>query len=156
MISGQPLETNQNKQLTTGHVVQDSRVNLTRSVLICLLAATAFIHWYLPIVHPIETAQAGGLIPISHNMLHLLFTVNGVGYFVLMASVAGWLPLGRSRQRRLYSVVAVYAALTIFAWIVLSDPAERGALDYVDKLIEIAIVALAIWMVNRLPAADSS
>jgi len=100
MILGQPLETNQNKQLSNSHAGEGFRERLIRAVIVSLLAATAFIHWFLPIVHPTEMSGelAGGIILILHNQLHLLLDLNGVGYFVLVASVAGWLPLWSRHQ----------------------------------------------------------
>jgi hypothetical protein len=125
---------------------------------VSLLAATGFIHWYLPVVHRamMPGELTGGFIVISHQLLHILFDLNGAGYFVLVAVTMGWLSLSLPHQAWLYRVVAGYAALTILAWILLSEAAERGLLDYTDKLIEVFIVALAIWMVQRLAATKTS
>ncbi len=152
MLSEQPLATSQNDRLRT--CGRERLINrLIQVVMIVLLAATGFIHWYLPVVHPVEMPGelTGGIIVIPHDLLHLLFDLDGVGYFGLIAMVAGWLPLWANRVKRRYITVAGYAALTILAWIVLSDPVERGVLDYLDKGIELAIILLAIWMGRRMP-----
>ncbi len=154
MMSERSLATNQNKQLSDRNVNEGFNERLIQAVIVSLLAATAFIHWYLPVIHPVEMPGelTGGIIVISHDLLHLLFDLNGVGYFVLVASVATWLPLWSNHRTRLYSVVAGYSGLTILAWFLLSSPADRNILDYTDKLIELGILALAVWMRQRLAA----
>jgi|SRR5579859_1693694 len=150
MLSGQPLETNQNKLLANaaGEGIASRRL---RVVIISLLAATGFIHWYLPVVHRMEMPGelTGGIVVIPHGLLHLLFDLNGVGYFVLLALVAGWLPLWANQPKRVYIVIAAYAALTIISWILLSDPTERGLLDVIDKGIELLIVVVAVYAIRR-------
>ena len=110
MLSGQPLETSRNN---TRHHNTMERVNnrLIQVVMIALLVASGFIHWYLPVVHPAEMPGelTGGIIVIPHDLLHLLFDLNGVGYFGLIALVAGWLPLWMNCPQRRYLTVAGYA-----------------------------------------------
>jgi hypothetical protein len=151
MTSGQPLEISRNKSISNN--TRERFIDrLNQVVLVSLLAATGFIHWYLPVVHPTELLEelTGGIIVMSHQLLHLLFNLNGAGYFVLVALLMGWLPLAAHHQRRLYGVVAGYAAATILVWLVLSEPAERGLLDYATKLIEGIILALTISMMQRI------
>src|SRR5262249_48822630 len=144
-------EINQSKTLSDGGTARELATHLIRIIVGGLLAITGFIHWYLPITHrammPGELTR--GIIVIPHGLLHILFDLNGVGYFVLVALVIGWLPLSVHHEKRLYSVVVTYAALTILAWLLLSEPAERGVLDYTDKLIELILVVLAAWMAQR-------
>ncbi len=150
MLSEQPLATSQNDRLRIRG--RERLINrLIQVVMIVLLAVTGFIHWCLPVVHPVDMPGelTGGIIVIPHDLLHLLFDLNGAGYFVLAVLAAGWLPLWADRVKRRYLTVAGYAALTILAWIVLSDPVERGGLDYLDKGVELALIMLAIWMGRR-------
>ncbi len=157
MLSGQPLATSQNDHLPTRG--RERFINrLIQVVMIVLLAVTGFIHWCLPVVHPVDMPGelTGGIILIPHDLLHLLFDLDGVGYFVLAVLAAGWLPLWGDRPWRRYLTVAGYAALTILAWIGLSDPVERGILDYLDKGIELALILLAIWMRRRAPRITSA
>ncbi len=152
MTSGQLLETNRNKRLSDSNPREGFREQrLIRVVIVTLLAATGFIHWYLPIVHPMGMPGelTGGIIVIPHELLHILFDLNGVGYFMLVALVAGRLSVSAHHQRQLYIGVAGYAALTILAWVLLSDPRERGVLDYADKLIELLIIFLEVWMAQQ-------
>ncbi len=152
MLSEQPLAISRNN--ARHHNTMERFTNrLIQVIVIALLAATGFIHWYLPVVHPADMAGelTGGIIVIPHDLLHLLFDLDGVGYFGLAVLAAGWLPLWANRVKRRYLAVAGYAALTIIAWILLSDPAERGVLDYLDKGIELALITLAIWMGRRVP-----
>ncbi len=152
MLSEQSLETSRNNA-RRHNAMEHFNNRLIQVVTIVLLAATGFIHWYLPVVHPTEMPGelTGGLIVIPHDLLHLLFDLNGVGYFGLLALVGGWLPLWVNCPKWRYLAVAGYAALTILTWIVLSDPLERGGLDYFDKAIELALIMLAIWMGRRVP-----
>jgi hypothetical protein len=147
MLSGHFLEINQNKRRTA-----KTDGYISRLLLVGLLAATGFIHWYLPVVHRIEMPGelTGEIIVIHHSLLHLLFDLNGSGYFVLVALITGWLPLWANQPKRLYGLVAGYATVTILAWLLLSDPAERTILDYSDKIIELIIVALAVSMIRQL------
>ncbi len=151
MLSGQPLATSRND--VRGIYTERSFINrLIQVLIIGLLSATGFIHWYLPVVHPVDMPGeiTGGIIAMSHDLLHLLFDLNGAGYFGLAALVAGWLPIWATCEKRRYLVVVGYAALTVLAWVLLSDPAERSVLDYLDKGIELAVIALALWMGHRI------
>ncbi len=154
MRSGQPLGISQNKPLPGGRLRRDLATDLIRLTLGGLLTATGFIHWYLPVVHRMEMPGelTGGIIVIPHLLLHILFDLNGAGYFVLVALTMGWLLVSARRQMWLYRAEVGYTALTILAWMLLSEPAERGLLDYADKLIEVFVVVLAIWMARRLAA----
>lgn len=131
---------------------------LIKTTVAILLTVTGFIHWYLPIMHPamIPGELTGGIILIPHDVLHVLFDLDGAGYLVLVALVAGWLPILSRQHKALYVVVAGYAALTIIAWILLSNPKERSGLDTIDKTIEILIVALAVWMMRRSSLTPNS
>src|SRR5689334_5097272 len=113
MTSGQTLEINQNNSLS-GSSSNNLTYHMIRVIIAGLLAATGFIHWYLPVVHQMAMPDelTGGIIVIPHELLHILFDVNGVGYFILVALVVGWLPLPTQYHRWLYIVLASYAALT--------------------------------------------
>ncbi len=88
MLSGQPLETSRTN--VRGIYAERSFVHrLIQVLIISFLSATGFIHWYLPVVHPVDMPGeiTGGIIAMSHDLLHLLFDLNGAGYFGLAALV---------------------------------------------------------------------
>jgi hypothetical protein len=94
-----------------------------RIVVILLTVGTAVIHLYL------------GFQGFP------LFVLNGLGYLGLLAALI--LPIPRiSEYRNLTRWVLVgYTALTIFLWILVGS---RNAIGYVDKIIELALIALLV------------
>jgi len=128
------------------------KLAILRYIVAALLLVTGIIHWFLPAIHPgLPGAWTTGLISIPHDWLHVLFNLNGVGYLVLMGIVLDWLPIKPQHQRWLYVTVIGFAALTIVAWFLMSEPAERGIVDYVDKAVEAGIVAVGAWIMALLP-----
>ena len=124
-----------------------SKEKILRIINVIGLAATGLIHWFLPAIHPgLPTELTGGLIKISHETLHVLFNLNGVGYLILMGVILDWFPVRPKHMKYVYLVIAGFALATIIAWVLLSDPTERSAVDYVDKAIEVVLTATAIWM----------
>ena len=124
---------------------------ILRIVIVVMLAATGLVHWFLPAIHPSVPGQlTGGLIRIPHDTLHILFNLNGVGYFVLMGIVLDWFPVRPKHIRYVYVVIAIFASLTIGAWFVLSAPVERTALDFFDKAVEIVLTATSVWLFVEL------
>ncbi len=89
------------------------------------------------------------LLTVGTAVIHLylgfqgfpLFVLNGLGYLGLLAALI--LPIPRiSEYRNLTRWVLVgYTALTIFLWILVG---ARNAIGYVDKIIELALIALLV------------
>src|SRR5260221_8049651 len=106
MTSDKFRATNLNKQPPISNEGDSVRDHLLRAILVGLLALTGFIHWALPIGHPMirPGELTGGILLIPHNVLHLLFNLNGVGYFALVACVAGWIPLAARHKPMLYPI----------------------------------------------------
>jgi hypothetical protein len=101
----------------------DPAIDPLRVEVIVLTVGTALIHLYL------------GLQDFP------LFVLNGLGYLALLAALI--LPTPRiSEYRNLVRWVLVgYTALTIFLWILVG---ARNSIGYVDKIIEIVLVALLV------------
>lgn len=95
------------------------------SVLIILLTlATAIIHIALA-------------IPVGL----LMFYASGLGYIALLGAI--YLPLralDRYRRPARYALIA-YTAVTVLAWVAFG---ARDAIAYIDKAIEVALVALLL------------
>ena len=88
--------------------------------IIILTIATAAIHLWIG-------------IPNNFGM----FILNGIGYLALL--VALYLPQLRKYQGWIRWVFIVYTAVTVIAWIAIGS---RNTIGYVDKLIEVALIAL--------------
>ena len=72
----------------------------------------------------------------------MLFILNGLGYLGLLAALQLPIPqLARSRSAVRWALVA-YAALTIVLWIIMAP--EYEIIGYIDKVIEVALIALLI------------
>ena len=111
-----------------------SSVKLGLGVGIFLLTlATAVIHLYL----------AFTAIPyFGLNFGVMLFILNGLGYLGLLAVLQ--LPitqLARFRSAARWALVG-YAALTIVLWFIMAP--EYEIIGYVDKAIEVALIALLL------------
>lgn len=96
--------------------------------IIVLTAATALIHLYL------------GLLGFP------LFILNGLGYLALLATLYLPVPqLARYHDAARWVLIG-YTALTIFLWILVG---ARTPIGYIDKLIEVALIALLILDTRR-------
>lgn len=96
--------------------------------IIVLTTATALIHLYL------------GLLGFP------LFILNGLGYLGLLAALYLPIPqLARYHDAARWILVG-YTALTIFLWILVG---ARTPIGYIDKLIEVALIALLILDARR-------
>lgn len=97
--------------------------------IVVLSAATAAVHLYL-----------GFLAGLP------LFVLNGLGYLALVAALYAPVPrLGPYKNIVRWTLVG-YAALTIVLWIVIG---ERDLIGYVDKSIEVALIALLVLDARR-------
>ena len=101
--------------------------------ILLLTVATAVIHLYL------------GLTAIAYmgfNFGIMLFILNGLGYLGLLAALQ--LPiqlLARFRSAARWALVA-FAALTIVLFFLMAP--EYTVIGYVDKAIEVALIALLL------------
>ncbi len=98
-----------------------------------LTLATALIHLSL----------AFTAIPyFGLNFGVILFILNGLGYLGLLAALQLPIPqLARFRSAARWTLVA-YAALTIVLWVIMAPLYD--IIGYVDKAIEVALIALLI------------
>jgi len=93
------------------------------------------------------------LLTLATALIHLqlafpdpAFILNGLGYLTLLAAL--YLPVGRlARHRNVVRWVLVgFTALTILLWIVLG---ARTSIGYIDKAIEVALIALLLLEARR-------
>jgi len=111
-----------------------SSVKLGLGVGIFLLTlATAGIHLFL----------AFTAIPyFGLNFGVMLFILNGLGYLGLLAALQLPIPqLARFRSAARWTLVA-YAALTIVLWLIMAPLYDF--IGYIDKAIEVALIALLL------------
>jgi len=111
-----------------------------------LTLATALFHLFL----------AFTAIPyFGLNFGVMLFILNGLGYLGLLAALQLPIPqLARFRSAARWALVA-YAALTIVLWIIMAP--EYESIGYIDKAIEVALIALLITDVYAVsePSGES-
>jgi len=99
----------------------DTKMLSNLSIPIILLAvATAVIHLVLGIPN--------GMI---------MFILNGIGYLVLVIALC--LPQLKKYQKLTRWALIAFTAVTIIGWAVVG---ARNTIAYVDKLIEVALIAL--------------
>lgn len=104
------------------------------SAILLLGAATALIHWYLLL-----------------GFFDIPFLLNGLGYFALLGALFLELPWFRERRRLVAAALMIFTLASIVAWIAVGD--RRAAIAYVDKAIEVALLA-ALWR-YRLALPDT-
>jgi ABC-type Na+ efflux pump permease subunit len=100
----------------------ESRFGLLQGIILLLGLATAAIH--------------GILLNIMMGGLDTLFTLNGIGFLVLLA--AYFLPQFSKYRNLVRWVLIAFTAVTIIAWIFMG---ARELLGYVTKLIEVGLIA---------------
>ncbi len=104
---------------------------------------------------PSDAALRAGivLLTLATAIIHLQlafpdpgFILNGLGYLALLAAL--YLPVPRLAHRRnvVRWVLIGYTALTILLWVVLG---ARTPIGYVDKAIEVALIALLLLEAAR-------
>lgn len=94
------------------------------------------------------------VLTIGTALIHLylglqgfpLFILNGLGYLTLLAALT--LPIPRISDYRSLTrwVLAGYATLTIFLWILVG---ARNFIGYTDKIIELALISLLLLDARR-------
>jgi uncharacterized membrane protein YeiH len=99
-----------------------SRFGLLQVSILVLGLATAAIH--------------GILLNIMMGGLDLLFTLNGIGFLVLIA--AYFLPQFSQYRNLVRWALILFTAVTILAWVFKG---ARETLGYVTKLIEVGLIA---------------
>jgi len=117
--------------------MDSSRTSVGRGLgvgIVLLTLATAGIHLYL----------AFTAIPyMGLNFGVMLFILNGLGYLGLLAVLQLPIPqLARSRSAARWALIA-FAAVTIVLFFVMA-PKPYTILGYVDKTIEVALIALLL------------
>lgn len=107
-----------------------TRLGAVQIGIIVLTIATALIHLFLAFAAP-------------DPMFTPLFILNAVGYLVLLAGLFLDLPFARDHRSLFRWALVGLAAVTIAGWLVLGDKSwPGGALGYVTKLIEVAMIVL--------------
>jgi cytochrome c oxidase subunit IV len=107
------------------------RIGPLQIAILLLVVATAMIH-----------LSRGVLLGVpSLRPFPLLFYLNTLGYLFLGAAL--YLPQFARFQRPLRWTLVVYAAITILLWFLITG-ARPNLLAYIDKPIELALIALLI------------
>ena len=95
------------------------------------------------------------LIILNIQMVNLkgsidpLFTLNGLGYLVLLAAYFLPIPLAKNNRSLVRWVYIGFTLLTILAWVVMGVKSGPGALfGYITKIVEVALVVL-LWLDRR-------
>lgn len=97
-----------------------NRFGALQAAIVIFALATAVIHLWLG---------------IPNNFL--MFTLNGIGYLVLVAAL--YLPqLSRYRLWIRWALI-LYTAVTVIAWVVIG---QRNLIGFVDKAIEVVLIIL--------------
>lgn len=106
----------------------------TRWLIVLTTLGTAGIHFYL--------------IPGAGVM----FLLNGLGYLALLAALLAPLPALRARIdpfiTQLHWAYVGYTAITILGWVAIGDKSFAtflGQIGYVNKAMELALVAGLLW-----------
>lgn len=94
--------------------------------IILLTAATAIIHIVLAVPETL-----------------VMFYLNGLGYLTLV--IALYLPQLKQYQKTTRWILIAYTAVTVLAWVFVG---ERNMIAYIDKLIEVTLIAL-LWIESR-------
>jgi len=113
------------------------QLGVLQFAIMLMAVATAAIHLYLAWV-VIPRVSASGSPDIA-------FTLNGLGYLVLVAVL--YIPIGGLRKHRstIRWVLVGYTVLTIALWFFMAFlPGDRTLIGYMTKGIEIALTALLI------------
>lgn len=108
-----------------------SRIGALQIAIIVLVAVTALIH--------LSRALALG-VP-SLRPFPTLFYLNFIGYAVLV--IAHYAPQLQRYQRATRWILIVYAAITIIAWVLITQT-HSNILGYIDKPVEIALIVLLV------------
>jgi hypothetical protein len=83
----------------------------------------------------VATAVIHLVLGIPNGMV--MFILNGIGYIVLV--IALYLPQLKKYQNLTRWALIAYTAVTIIGWVAVG---ARNPIGYIDKLIEVALIAL--------------
>jgi hypothetical protein len=101
--------------------------------ILLLAAATALIHLVLAYFIAVEMGFVNSL----------MFVANGVGYLALAAAL--YLPQFAKWHSAIRWALIAFTAITIIGWVAIGT---RNAVGYIDKVIEVALIAL-LWIEGR-------
>ncbi|NIW49855.1 MAG: hypothetical protein GWN30_35310 [Gammaproteobacteria bacterium] len=105
---------------------ESSRLSAVQIGIIILTLATALIHFSL-------------LFP------DVLFILNGLGYLSLLAAYFLPIELARKNHNLVRWLFIIFTAVTILGWVAIGDKSwPGGALGYVTKLIEVALIVMLV------------
>jgi uncharacterized membrane protein YeiH len=103
--------------------------------IVLLTLATAFIH--------------GVVLNILMGTIDPLFTLNGLGFLGFLAALYLPIPIARDNRNLVRWAFIAFTAVSILAWVIIGDKSlPEGALGYVTKLIEAALLVL-LWIEGR-------
>lgn len=77
------------------------------------------------------------LIVLNSGGIDILFTLNGLGYLVLLLLYFLPIPIAQNNRNLIRWVFIGYTAVTILAWVFVGEPALLG---YVTKAIEVLLI----------------
>ena len=112
--------------------VNMSRENL-RTAVIWLTGFTAIVH--LVVLNLIVFQEKGSIDP--------LFTLNGIGYLVLLAAFLGKIPQLVKKQKLVHYLFMGFALLTILAFFRFGDMGD--IVGWITKIDE-SLLVVALWM----------
>jgi hypothetical protein len=111
-----------------------------RVVILVLAAVTAIVHLALGI---------GGIVSGQGGAFNIMFVLNGVGYFALLAAL--FLPgvpvFGNNRAAAHYLMIA-YTALTFVLYFVFNGFSEFGTAAIVAKSAELLLIIATVLHLN--------
>src|SRR5262245_44937061 len=108
-----------------------TRLGSRQAAIILLAATTAAIHFSRAVADP---------------GIRVLFTLNGLGYLVLVGALYAPLDLAASRHRLLCGILIGYTAVTVGLYIVWALMSGEWTIPVgpIDKLVELALIGL-LW-----------
>lgn len=110
--------------------MQDQRVEIggLQIGIILLTLATAVIH--------------GIVLNVLLQEISIPFTLNAIGYVVLLALYFLPIPLARNNRNLVRWALMGFTAVTIILWVAIG---EKSFVGYLDKAIEVVLLVL-LWM----------
>ncbi len=92
---------------------------------------------------------ATAVIHFTLEFPSVMFILNGLGYFTLLAALYLPIPQLASYRRLIRWALIGYAALTIVLWAITGS---RIPIAYVDKVIEVVLIVL-LWLDSQQSSA---